>query len=170
LPGVIGSFDAIRRLGSGFKGAEHATQVKSTLITHQELIQVVLKQAFGAQEPHSRGWDVVGKQLEHPEHPLCVQEAPSNMSTAGHRDAIGKSTEAFSGRLIDRSSKVCVIMQDQDTGSGVPNHLQELLLLGFGVLLNICKGLLNPVPDGHQVRFGHILEKSWAVIDEKAGI
>jgi hypothetical protein len=46
---IIGGFDAVCGLDSGFEGPERATEAKSTLISHQELIGIVLKQACGAQ-------------------------------------------------------------------------------------------------------------------------
>jgi hypothetical protein len=112
----------------------------------------------------------IGGQLERPEHPFCVQEAPSDMSSASDGHTIGETAEPFIRRLIDRANEVRSIIRDRDAGAGVPNHLQELLLLSVRMLSNLCEGLLDPIQDGRQVRVRHIFQKSWAVVDKKAGI
>jgi hypothetical protein len=95
------------------------------------------------------------------------------MSSASDGHTVGETAKLFVQRLIDWPNEVRVIMRDRDAGTGIPNHLQELLLLGVHVLSNLREGLLDPIRNGRngrQVRFRHIFQKSRAIIDKKPGI
>jgi hypothetical protein len=136
----------------------------------EELIRVLLQQAGRAEEPDSCRGDVIGWQLERPEHSAAIEERPSHVADALDSNAISESTEMSRRSLIERAHKVTPFVRNRETGSGIPDHLEELLLLRLRVLRNSREGLLDPLRNRSQVGFGHGFEEGGAVIDQQAEV
>jgi hypothetical protein len=117
----------------------------------EELIGVLLQQAGRAEEPDSCCGDVIGRNLERPEHSAAVEERPSDVADAFDSNAIGESSKVCCRCLIQRPDKVTPFVRDRETGAGIPDHLEELLFLRLGVLRNSREGLLDPLRNRSQV-------------------
>jgi hypothetical protein len=133
----------------------------------EELIRVLLQQARRAEKPDSSRRDVIRRQLERSEHSAAIEERPSHMADAFDSNAIHKSSKMSCRRLIQRPDKVTPLIRNRETGSGIPDHLEELLLLRLGVLRNGREGLLDPLRNGSQVGFSHGFEEGWSVINQQ---
>lgn len=64
------------------------TQDQSVCQLLNGLSRVLLKQAVGAEKAGSSLWDIVGRNLESPEHATVVHKCPSHMTNALDRDTL----------------------------------------------------------------------------------
>jgi hypothetical protein len=102
----------------------------------EELVGVLLEQAGRAEKAYSSCGDVIGRQLERPEHSTAIEEGPGDMADAFDADTVREASEMSRRRLIQRPDKVTPLVRDRQACPGVPNHLEELLFLRLGVLRN----------------------------------
>jgi hypothetical protein len=73
------------------------------------------------------------------------------MADAFDSNSVGKSSKMGCWRFIEGTNEVGTFIRDRQTGAGVPDHLEELLLLRLGVLRNGREGLLDPLRNCSQV-------------------
>jgi hypothetical protein len=136
----------------------------------EELIRVLLQQAGRAEEANSSCGDVIGRELERSEHPSAIEERPGDVTDAFDPDAVSETSKMGCRRLIQRPDEVGSLIRDRQARARVPDHLEEFLLFGLGVLRNSREGLLDPLRNRSQVGFGHGFEEGWAVIDQQAEV
>jgi hypothetical protein len=152
------------------RSAERAAESNSCLVGVQELIGVLLQQARRAEEPDSCCGDVIGWKLERPEHSAAIKERPGDVADAFDPDAVSETSKMGCRRLIQRPDEVGSLVRDRQARTRVPDHLEEFLLLGLGVLRNGREGLLDPLWNGGQVGLRHGFEEGWPVIDQQAEV
>jgi hypothetical protein len=85
---------------SADRSAERAAEANACLVSVEELIRVLLQQAGRAEEPDSCRGDVIGRQLERPEHSLAIEERPGDVADAFDADSVGKPSKMGCRRLI----------------------------------------------------------------------
>jgi hypothetical protein len=149
------------------RSAERSAETDACLISVEELIRVLLQQAGRAEKPYSCCGNVIGRQLECPEHSAAIEERPGDVADSFDADSVGEASKMGCRRLIQRPDEVGSLVRDGQAGARVPNDLEELLFLRLGVFRNGRKGLLDPLRNRSQVGFGHGFEKGWAVIDQQ---
>jgi hypothetical protein len=147
--------DAVRGSLSADRGAERAAETDPCLVGVEELVGVLLQEARRAEKANSSRGDVIGRQLERPEHSAAIEKGPSDVSDAFDSNAIGETSKMRCRRLVQRPDKVTPLVRDRQARAGVPDHLEELLLLRLGVLRDSREGLLDPLRNGCQVGLGH---------------
>jgi hypothetical protein len=104
--------DAVRGSLTANRRAERPTEPNSGLVSVEELVGVLLQQAGRAEEPDSCRGDVIGWQLERPEHSAAIEERPSHVADALDSNAISESTEMSRRSLIERAHKVTPIVRN----------------------------------------------------------
>jgi hypothetical protein len=136
----------------------------------KELIRVLLQQARSAEKSDSSRGNVIGGELERPEHSAAIEERPGDATDAFDPDTVSETSKMGCRRLIQRPDEVGSLVRDRQARTRVPDHLEEFLLLGLGVLRNGREGLLDPLWNGGQVGLRHGFEEGWPVIDQQAEV
>jgi hypothetical protein len=104
--------DAVRGPLSTDRSAECPTEPNARLVSVEELIRVLLQQAGRAEEPDSCCGDVIGRELERPEHSSAIEERPGHMADTFDADAIRKSSKMGCRRFVQRPDKVTPLVRD----------------------------------------------------------
>jgi hypothetical protein len=94
------------------RSSKRSAEADACLISVEELIRVLLQQAGRAEKAYSSRWNVIGRQLERPEHSAAIEERPSHMADAFDPHTIREATKMGCRRLVEGTDKVRALIRD----------------------------------------------------------
>jgi hypothetical protein len=102
----------VRSSLSADRSAERAAEADPGLVSVEELVGVLLQQTGRAEEANSSCGDVIGWQLERPEHSAAVEKGPGHVADAFDSNAVSETSKMGCRRLIQRPDEVGSLIRD----------------------------------------------------------